>query len=109
MVGDEKPLFIDPSSEDPRLHIRFKGETPVDRTKNGRETITGIGLDKSDLRGERSELLLLIDASIVAIDEASKQLENKELQKKAAEAREFLDLAVKPQAEFSSMVIDYLA
>ena len=108
-VEDEKPLFIDPSSEDPRLHIRFKGETPVDRTTNGRETITGIGLDKPDLRGERSELILLIDASIVAIDEASKQPDDKELQKKAAEAREFLDLAVKPEAEFSSMAIDRVA
>ena len=108
-VEDEKSLFIDPASQDPRRHIRFKGVTPVDRTKKGRETIKGLGLTKADLRQERDALLLLIDAGIRALEGASKQPDNKELQKKAAEAREFLDLAVKPQSEFSSMAIDYLA
>lgn len=108
-VEEEKPLFIDPASQDPRQHIRFDGATPVDRTKKGRETIKGLGLTKADLREKRIELLLLIDTSIVAVEEASKQPDDKELQKKASEAREFLDLAVKPQSEFSSMAIDYLA
>ena len=81
----------------------------MDRTKKGRETVKGLGLTKADLRDKRIELLLLIDAKFVALEEASKQPGDMELQKKAAEARNFLDLAVRPQAEFSSMVIDYLA
>ncbi len=58
-VKDEKPLFIDPASQDPRRHIRFKDATPVDRTKKGRETVKGLGLTKADLRQERDALLLL--------------------------------------------------
>ena len=108
-VEDEKPLFVDPASQDPRRHIKFKGETPVDRTKKGRETIKGLGLTKSDLREKRVQLILSIDAKVVALKEAPEQPGDMELQKKAAEAREFLDLAVKPQSEFSSMAIDYLA
>ena len=66
-------------------------------------------MDNGDLRGKRSELLLLIDAKVVALDEAARQPGNKELQKKADEALEFLELAVNPESEFSSMVTDYLA
>ena len=108
-VDAEIPLFIDPACEDPRQHIKFVGEVPVGRTKKGRETIKGLALDHALLRENRSELLLLIDANIVVLDEASKQPDDEELQKKAADARNFLDIAVKPQAEYSSMVIDYLA
>lgn len=108
-VEDEKPLFIDPVCQDPRRHIKFVGDAPVGRTKKGRETIQGLGLAKSDLREERSASLLLIDARMVAIDVASKHPGDRDLQTKAEEAGKFLDLAVKPHAEFSSMVIDYLA
>lgn len=108
-IDDEKPLLIDPASQDPRQHIRFVDDRPEGRTKKGRETIKATGLDLGDLRSWRSELLLDIDAKVVALKEASEQPGDGELQKKATEAREFLDQAVKPQSQFSSMAIDYIA
>ena len=57
----------------------------------------------------RDTWLLEIASKAVALKEASKHPSDPELKKKADEAREFLDLAVKPQSKFSSMVIDYLA
>ena len=73
------------------------------------ETIEGLGLTKSDLREKRVGLLILIYAKVAAIDGAARHPGDKDLQKQAAEAQEFLELAVKPQSEFSSMAIDYLA
>ena len=81
----------------------------MDRTKKGRETIRLLGMAKADLRGERDSLLLEIASKVVALEEASKQPSDLELQKKANEAREFLAIAVEPQSPFSAMAMDYLA
>ena len=106
----EKPLFINPAIQDPRDHIRFEGASPVGHTQEGRETIEGIGLDKSDLFEKRLEYLTLILATnVVASTEAAKHPGDKELQQNAAKARTFLAIAEKPESKFSSMAIDYLA
>ncbi len=108
-VGQEKPLLIDPAREDPRRHIRYENEVPMGVTKRGRETIKGIGLDRSNLREDRLHAIAHIEARFTITEAATKHTGDRELQAKAAEASAFIESAVQPHAEFSSMAIDYLA
>ena len=56
-LDGERPLFIDPASEDPRRHVRFRGPAVVAATEKGRTTIQGLGLRRSPLEEARRERL----------------------------------------------------
>ena len=62
-LADERPLLIDPASEDPREHIRFRGsacEAIPERgrkSERGRETIRVLGLNRSNLEEDRRKWL----------------------------------------------------
>ncbi len=66
----EKPYFIDPSQENPRFMIKFKGATAVgiDKNKRGKKTIEALNLNRkgengiSDLFELRNEHFELISA-----------------------------------------------
>jgi uncharacterized protein (TIGR02646 family) len=102
----EQPLFVDPASQNPRLHIRFDGAEPIGITKRGRATIEGIGLDRPELRENRLILLELIDTYHAILSLPPEHPDNAYLQ---AKARKFIRAAIRPDAKFSSMAKDYVA
>jgi uncharacterized protein (TIGR02646 family) len=107
-VANEQTLFVDPMEQDPRLHIRFDRDEPKSRTPEGRETIKGIGLRRPGLREDRLEKIDDINARLAILAGAAGHPENAELQEAAKLARQYIEVAKQPEAEFSSMVIDYL-
>lgn len=64
----ERPLFIDPSVDEPEEHIRFRRESAIPRggSRRGHATIEGLSLNRAPLRDRRSEkrelVLRLLDA-----------------------------------------------
>jgi len=107
-IGKEKPLLLDPSGpDDPRRHIRFRGEAPIGQTPEGETTIEILALDRSTLARDRlrhlqnikdlrnAVLLLESDTRLEAIDYVTR-------------ARAQLVAAIQPTAEFSAATADYL-
>lgn len=105
-IKREQPLFVNPAREDPRRHIRFRGETAQFITKMGRETIQGIGLRRSDLEEARRERLAQLKR-LRSIVELGKSLTNQKMRALAVQAQEFLKSAVRPEAEYSAMAQDF--
>jgi len=58
-VGDEQPLLINPSEDDPEKHIGFREEIayPVRGSRRGKATIRALGLDRPELEERRRERL----------------------------------------------------
>ena len=108
-VEKEHPHFIDPAKDDPRSHIRFDEDLPVGRTKEGRDSIEGLGLRRPELEVDRSILLGEIRTRAEILDLAASSLSWAGLQTAASKARKYIDEAKRPEAEFSSMVIDFTA
>lgn len=108
-LAKEKPLFVDPVGQDPRDHIRFDGDLPIGITQQGRITIDGIGLRREQLKEDRLELLGHIARGLEIIRLAAAHSSIAELEALASEVREFINTRIRPQAEFSSMVRDYVA
>ena len=102
-MNAERPFLVDPASEEPRQHIRFRGSASEPRTKRGRETIRVLGLDRSDLEEERKEKLASLgDLKLIA------GLEEKVDRERVEQARKFLEDATRPDAKYSSMARDFL-
>ncbi|HEY2293622.1 MAG TPA: hypothetical protein VGM86_23195 [Thermoanaerobaculia bacterium] len=108
-VEQERPLFIDPTRQDPRKHVSFDQDTPRSDTRQGRMTIEGLRLRRPELREERLEKLAYVNARLAILAAAKKHPVDAELQAEASKARQFLEAAKRPEAEFSAMVEDYLA
>lgn len=102
-IGDERPLFVNPAIDDPRKHIRFRGATPYHLTKVGRETIKGMGLRKAALEERRIEKLQGLKIIRDLIEGAKDPSDSK-----VKAARDFLAASTRPNAEYSSMVQDFL-
>ena len=107
-VTKERALFIDPSKQNPRRHIRFENELPKGRTPTGRMTIKGIGLDSPQLMGNRRDKIADVKVRLDYIEAAAQHPDDAEMQAKATEFRQYVRSARQPGAEFSSMMIDYL-
>ena len=103
-VTEEQSLFIDPAREEPRRHIRFRGEVPYGITKRGRETIQGMGLRRPDLEEARREKLVPL-RRLHSLVELSK---NSDDQNDIEKARKLLADACLPEAEYSAMARDFL-
>jgi uncharacterized protein (TIGR02646 family) len=108
-IKKENPLFVDPAGECPRNHIHFDGDVPVGITEQGRITIDGIGLRRKSLREDRLATIAEIEMRFKVREIAAAHPEIPELQEIAKEAYAFIVAAELPEAEFSSMVIDYVA
>ena len=106
-VCGELPMFVDPSREDPREHIRFRGEQAFGVTLRGKATVSGLGLRREELREARMRALMLLGAcrEIVTIGEVQPDLVGEE---KLNEARAFLSEAVQTGGPFRSMAWDFL-
>jgi uncharacterized protein (TIGR02646 family) len=62
-IMHEKPVIINPSMEDPSLHISFHKEIPYGKTYRGKETIQLLGLDRNEgLNEDRLEKLTKMKA-----------------------------------------------
>ena len=103
-VTEERPLFLDPAQEDPRRHIRFRGEVPYGITKRGQKTIQGMGLRRPDLEEARREKLAPL-RRLHSLVELSKNFGD---QDDIEKARKLLADACLPEAEYSAMVRDFL-
>ena len=102
-LNTERPLFVDPATEDPRPHIRFRGAAIVGATRRGQATIEGTGLRRSDLEEARMERLdhLGLLCQIV-------ELEGVAPMEQVESARRKLEEAILPCAKFSAMARDFL-
>ena len=101
-LNAECPLFVDPATEDPRRHIRFRGAAVVSATRRGQATIEGMGLRRSDLEEARMERLhkLRLLCEIVKLEGmASKDL--------VESARRELEEAILPHTKYSAMAHDF--
>ena len=58
-VGDETPVFIDPSVEDPERYISYREHIPIaiDGNPRGEQTIKALGLERPELNADREEHL----------------------------------------------------
>ena len=104
-AGKEEPLLVDPAREDPRQHIRFREAAAEPMTCRGRETIKGTGLGRENLVEARREKLHIVKRlhDILRLEGRVEGIEEE-----LANAREHLRDAVRPQAEYSAMVRDFL-
>jgi uncharacterized protein (TIGR02646 family) len=101
-LARERPLLVDPTSENPRDHIRYSGDAPYAMTPRGQATIDRLGLRRGDLREERQTLLSILAhlrSVIVALGP-----DVQESIDATAHMRSLMDQS----REFSSMVIDFL-
>lgn len=59
-IGVERPLFIDPGSEDPGRFMSFRRSSvyPIDDSERGKQTIRGLGLDRAALDENRHATLV---------------------------------------------------
>ncbi len=110
-LGEEHPLFIDPSGKNPRKHIRFDGDIPwaPRRNRQGLMTIDVLRLRRTELTEDRLKMIDNINVRLALVAGAEKNPDDHELQAAAMKARQFLKAAKRQDAEFSSMVTDYLA
>ena len=101
-LEEERPLFIDPASEDPRQHICFRRAEVVYLTERGRVTIEGFGLGRSGLEEARRERLAHLEALRWIVE-----LEGAATIDEVEGARRQLEEAILPDAKFSAMARDY--
>ena len=104
-ISLESPMFIDPSTEDPREHIRFHNEEPFGITDRGKYTVKRL-LRHPELDDDRRELFRSLDA----LKSSLKIYIKFGLEQEASylEIEKLLANAVKPEAEYSSMAMDLL-
>jgi len=108
-ISKEKPLFVNPASDDPREHIRFKKHVPYHVTKKGRITIKELKLDThTPILKARLEKIALLDAMRQVVELSEKQSNNIELADIAQKFRVQLAAAILPSAPLSSMAKDHL-
>ncbi len=102
-MGAERPLLVDPASEEPRQHIRFRGPEIEPLTKRGRETIQVLRLDRSGLEEDRREKLDSLD-KLKLIAGLGEKVDREPVE----QARKLLEGAVLPDAKYSSMARCFL-
>jgi len=95
---DGQPCLLDPTAEDPSMHLDFLRARVLGRTRRGEETIKLVGLDRSPLEDERAQWLMNIASLLLlcCVPEAS------------AEARELLIWAMQADAPYAAMTRCYL-
>ena len=109
-IANEVPLLINPGKEDPREHIRFHMDEPIayNNSRRGQETIKLLGLRHPELQDARQGKIKLLSglkiALTVLLDEGFDKNNTSVIN-----IQKILSRAILPEAEFSSMAIDYLS
>jgi hypothetical protein len=97
-LGKEKPLYLDPSVDDPEQHISFRREVPfpVDSSVRGKATITDLGLERLKLNERRLEHYERLRV-LYKVAQMSPPIPQ------SAAAKTLLDRATLDSAEYASM------
>ena len=104
----EEPLILNPGgSEDPREHIKFRGELALGESEAGTTTIRVLGLNRPELIEARRARLAQL-RTFVRIIRLSKESGSPECQELEEDAIEKLTKWVRTDAMFSAMAIDAL-
>jgi uncharacterized protein (TIGR02646 family) len=103
----EEPLLLDPSADNPRDHINFKGEAPVGLTPRGDATIDLLLLDRAGLERDRLRHLQILSRLRESI-ELLAQDPRPEAIDYVARTRAELEAAQSPDALFSAAASDHL-
>jgi uncharacterized protein (TIGR02646 family) len=104
----EQPLFIHPAMEDPRDHIRFRGDTPEPRTPRGQVTIERLGLRHTKLEEARRERLAVLESYRETL-ELLADTDKPALQQLRSQATQKREAALHPAAEYSAMAQDFFS
>ena len=96
-LGNETPLLVNPTVDDPRDHIRFSDDAPYPLTKEGQCTIEELQLHRSELFELRLNHLRLYKCLKLMLLYQSTPPQ---------QAVDLLKEAMQKQAQFSSMIID---
>ena len=105
-LGQEYPMLIDPAQEDPRQHIRFRRDAPYGITDRGRKTVALLGLNEAYLREKRLKRLEQL-RTLLQLAEILPAIAGGATVPPDVEGQ--LTKSKQPEAEFSSMAIDFLA
>jgi uncharacterized protein (TIGR02646 family) len=103
----EQPFLVNPAVENPRDHIRFREGDPEPLTEIGKITIQVLDLRRPELDEARREWLHELRFCRKLVEE-QKDSTVPSIQALVREARENLDAAIRPEAEYCSMAIDLL-
>jgi len=106
-IAMEQPLLVNPAVENPRDHIHFPAGDPESLTEIGRITIQVLDLRRPELDEARRERLAQLRFFRKFVEE-QKDSTDPSIQALVKEAREKLDAAIRPEAEYCSMAIDFL-
>ena len=104
----ESSLLINPETEDPRVHIRFKKEEIFGQTIRGKKNIKLLDLRNPEIdeaRRTKYSLLNALKDSIELLIANGSNVADSNIQSMIEPLRH----AITPQAEFSSMAIDLLS
>ena len=107
-IVNETPLLIDPGKDYPREHIRFHSDEPrpYQGSKRGEVTIRILNLRHPELADARRRKISLLKSIILALECL---LDSGNNDSNVTNLRNILLEALLPEAEFSSMAIDYLS
>ncbi len=101
-LSDERPVFIDPTAEDPARHVGFRDEIAFGRTARGKATIDALMLNRAPLRARRAEVLGTLRA-LRRAEAALARRSGKKSQAELAEVRAALRRLATPRAEYWAM------
>jgi len=103
-LAREEPLFLDPSSEDPTIHIGYREEYPyaIDGSRRGEVTWRALGLDREKLAELRRDHIATIKALKALRDRGKVEADR-------TEAAKLLRKLQGPKAQWSAMVRAALA
>jgi len=106
-IAIEQPLLINPTLEDPRDHIRFRGDAPEPLTEIGRITIQYLGLRRAHLEEDRRERLARLK-DLQGWIEVTKDSNDPKVQRIRDQMMKTLVAAAHPETEYSAMVQDLI-
>lgn len=103
-LSREQPIFIDPSAEDPSLHIGFREEYPfaVGESQRGESTWRALGLDREPLAERRRDLLRKLRTMVSAFELLKRQRGRKAASTRA-ELLALLRSALDDAAEYAAV------
>ena len=105
-MNAEIPFLVDPVGQNPRDHIWFSGVVPMGITPKGKVTIIRLGLCRPGVTGDRRKHLDTIIKSYQVMKLSETHSDIPKFEAWAKEERKFIEDAMRPEAKFSSMVID---
>lgn len=105
-IGREKPLLVDPVTEDPAQQLGFRSEVVYGKTNRGQTTVEALGLNRGPLLERRRESLrklLNLQVAINLLNPYRDRLSEQELAE-LERLKSELQRDLSPEAEYSLMM-----